>query len=204
METLTLQELAELKGCHRVRIQQLVTEGFYKSVQVKNSRGRLVHAIPLDQLTEEEQQKYYRSKGILNTNIEVQNAEKLEFMSTQEREECVFWENTINEWQSFRNKENARNKSEVDELFITKMKLEHPELNISTSILYRKFKALKNGDLEGLIDKRGKAKKGYTKIDEHVWQVFLSFLLDQAKHPLRKCYQYTQLYIQNTAPELYE
>lgn len=48
METLTLQELAELKGCHRVRIQQLVTEGFYKSVQVKNSRGRLVHAIPLD------------------------------------------------------------------------------------------------------------------------------------------------------------
>lgn len=204
METLTLQELAELKGCHRVRIQQLVTEGFYKSVQVKNSRGRLVHAIPLDQLTEEEQQKYYRSKGILNTNIEVQNAEKLEFMSTQEREECVFWENVINEWQSFRNKENARNKSEVDELFITKMKLEHPELNISTSILYRKYKALKNGDLEGLIDKRGKAKKGYTKIDEHVWQVFLSFLLDQAKHPLRKCYQYTQLYIQNTAPELYE
>lgn len=204
METLTLQELAELKGCHRVRIQQLVTEGFYKSVQVKNSRGRLVHAIPLDQLTEEEQQKYYQSKGILNTNIEVQNAEKLEFMSTQEREECVFWENVINEWQSFRNKENARNKSEVDELFITKMKLEHPELNISTSILYRKYKALKNGDLEGLIDKRGKAKKGYTKIDEHVWQVFLSFLLDQAKHPLRKCYQYTQLYIQNTAPELYE
>ena len=55
-----------------------------------------------------------------------------------------------------------------------------------------------------MIDKRGKAKKGYTKIDEHVWQVFLSFLLDQAKHPLRKCYQYTQLYIQNTAPELYE
>lgn len=204
METLTLQELAELKGCHRVRIQQLVTEGFYKSVQVKNSRGRLVHAIPLDQLTEEEQQKYYQSKGILNTNIEVQNAEKLEFMSTEEREECVFWENVINEWQSFRNKENARNKSEVDELFITKMKLEHPELNISTSILYRKFKALKNGDLEGLIDKRGKAKKGYTKIDEHVWQVFLSFLLDQAKHPLRKCYQYTQLYIQDTAPELYE
>lgn len=204
METLTLQELAELKGCHRVRIQQLVTEGFYKSVQVKNSRGRLVHAIPLDQLTEEEQQKYYQSKGILNTNIEVQNAEKLEFMSTEEREECVFWENVINEWQSFRNKENVRNKSEVDELFITKMKLEHPELNISTSILYRKFKALKNGDLEGLIDKRGKAKKGYTKIDEHVWQVFLSFLLDQAKHPLRKCYQYTQLYIQDTAPELYE
>lgn len=204
METLTLQELAELKGCHRVRIQQLVTEGFYKSVQVKNSRGRLVHAIPLDQLTEEEQQKYYQSKGILNTNIEVRNAEKLEFMSTEEREECVFWENVINEWQSFRNKENARNKSEVDELFITKMKLEHPELNISTSILYRKFKALKNGDLEGLIDKRGKAKKGYTKIDEHVWQVFLSFLLDQAKHPLRKCYQYTQLYIQDTAPELYE
>lgn len=204
METLTLQELAELKGCHRVRIQQLVTEGFYKSVQVKNSRGRLVHAIPLDQLTEEEQQKYYQSKGILNTNIEVQNAEKLEFMSTEERQECVFWENVINEWQSFRNKENARNKTEVDELFITKMKLEHPELNISTSILYRKFKALKNGNLEGLIDKRGKAKKGYTKIDEHVWQVFLSFLLDQAKHPLRKCYQYTQLYIQNTAPELYE
>lgn len=204
MEYLTITEASELLNLSKSRIRQLVCTGKYQTTPTKNARNKTIHSISLDQFTEEQQQKYYQSKGILNTNIEVQNAEKLEFMSTQEREECVFWENVINEWQSFRNKENARNKSEVDELFITKMKLEHPELNISTSILYRKYKALKNGDLEGLIDKRGKAKKGYTKIDEHVWQVFLSFLLDQAKHPLRKCYQYTQLYIQNTAPELYE
>ena len=199
MEYLTITEASELLNLSKSRIRQLVCTGKYQTTPTKNARNKTIHSISLDQFTEEQQQKYYQSKGILNTNIEVQNAEKLEFMSTQEREECVFWENTINEWQSFRNKENARNKSEVDELFITKMKLEHPELNISTSILYRKYKALKNGNLEGLIDKRGKAKKGYTKIDEHVWQVFLSFLLDQAKHPLRKCYQYTQLYIQNTA-----
>lgn len=204
MEYLTITEVSELLNLSKSRVRQLVCAGKYQTTPTKNARNKTIHSISLDQFTEEQQQKYYQSKGILNTNIEVQNAEKLEFMSTKEREECVFWENVINEWQSFRNKENVRNKSEVDELFITKMKLEHPELNISTSILYRKFKALKNGDLEGLIDKRGKAKKGYTKIDEHVWQVFLSFLLDQAKHPLRKCYQYTQLYIQDTAPELYE
>ena len=40
------------------------------------------------------------------------------------------------------------------------------------------------------------------KIDEWVWQVFLSFYLDQAKHPIRKCYKYTMLYTQQEKPEL--
>ena len=123
-------------------------------------------------------------------------------MTAEERDECAFWERTLKEWQLMRNNPAVKSKVKADELFVTKMKLEHPDLNISNDILYRKYKCLKEGNLKGLIDKRGKAKKGFTKIDEWIWQVFLSFYLDQAKHPMRKCYQYTLMYAQEEKPEL--
>lgn len=90
MEYLTITEASELLNLSKSRIRQLVCTGKYQTTPTKNARNKTIHSISLDQFTEEQQQKYYQSKGILNTNIEVQNAEKLEFMSTQEREECVF------------------------------------------------------------------------------------------------------------------
>ena len=87
MEYLTITEASELLNLSKSRIRQLVCTGKYQTTPTKNARNKTIHSISLDQFTEEQQQKYYQSKGILNTNIEVQNADKLEFMSTQEREE---------------------------------------------------------------------------------------------------------------------
>lgn len=196
MDYLTIAEASTHLGLSRSRIQQMVSAGVFKTEPVKNSRNKTIHAISIDQFDCETQQKYYESKGIMNKSKEVKHSEQLEEMTSIEREECEFWEKIIKEWQLFRNKEGVKSKAQVDELFVNKIKLEYPDIKISTDILYRKYNCLKQGNLKGLIDKRGKAKKGCTKIDEETWQVFLSFFLDQAKHPQRKCYEYTKLYLQ--------
>lgn len=201
MEAITVAEYADIRNCTVRNIRKQITSGKIEAFEITNEKNRKMFMISLDQLTTEEQAKYYKSKGIIKTEIAVSNANQLESMSADEREECIFWEAVIKDWLQFRSN-STRLKSETDELFITKMKLENPELNISIDILYRKYKCLKEGNLKGLIDKRGKAKKGYTSIDEWIWQVFLSFYLDQAKHPIRKCYQYTLLYAKEHRPEL--
>ena len=40
--------------------------------------------------------------------------------------------------------------------------------------------------LDGLLDKRGKGRKGKSKITEEMWQTFLSYYLDEAQHPIQK------------------
>lgn len=179
----------------------MINKGVYRPEDKTNSRNQLIKVISVDQLDEETRIQFYKSKGIIQSNVEVKNTEQLETMSPEEREECIFWEKVIKEWQEYRNKEDVKSKSDVDELFITKMRLECPDIDISYDILRRKYNSLKNNDLKGLVDKRGKAKKGCTKIDEEVWQVFLSFYLDQAKHPIAKCLKYTKLYLKENGKE---
>lgn len=60
------------------------------------------------------------------------------------------------------------------------MQLEHPEIDISTDILYRKYAAFKNGDIEGLIDKRGGWNKGHTDIPKHILDAFCISILMNA------------------------
>lgn len=202
METLTIKELAELEGCSRQNIQKKVSNRIYKTVIVKNSRNKDIHAIPLSELSDDLQRKYYEKKGILKTEIQVKNADILEELTAEEREECVLWERILKEWRVYRERPYFKSKAKADEMFIERVHDELPNLSISTDILYKKYKRLVNGDLKGLIDNRGKAKKGHTKIDETVWQVFLSFYLDQAKHPVRKCVRLTEDHVKEHFPEL--
>lgn len=55
-------------------------------------------------------------------------------------------------------------KTEFDKLYVGKCQLEHPKVKVSTDILYRKWNAYRNNDIEGLIDKRGAWNRGNCKI----------------------------------------
>mgnify|MGYP002507959032 CR=1 FL=1 len=192
VETLSVNEYANIKGCTPRNIRKLITKGKIKAIPTINQKNKKVFQIPFDFLNDEEQAKYYESKGIIKSEIKVSSTEALEDMTPEEREECIFWEKVVKEWQLYRSKEGVKSKEDVDNLFITKMKLEYPSIDISYDILRRKYIALKNEDLKGLIDKRGKAKKGYSKINNEVIRVYLSFYLDQANHSQKKCYEYTK------------
>lgn len=202
MENITTKEYAEIRNCSETYINRLVRQGKVKSIQILTEKKVKKNLIPLDQLSIEEQRKYYEKKGILNTEIQVKNADILEELTAEEREECALWERILKEWRIYRERPYFKSKAKADEMFIERVRDELPNLSISEDILFRKYKRLVNGDLKGLIDNRGKAKKGCTKIDETVWQVFLSFYLDQAQHPVRKCVKRTEEYVKDKFPEL--
>lgn len=176
METISADEYANIRGCSSRYVRTLITSGKLKGIETINNRNRKAWRIPLDQLNPEEQAKYYKFKGIIQSEVQVKNTEQLEDMSPEERNECVFWEKVIKEWQAYRNKDGVKSKIEVDELFITKMKLEHPDLSISADILYRKYRCLKEGNLKSLIDKRGKAKKAIQQSTMRCFRCFLAFI----------------------------
>lgn len=50
--------------------------------------------------------------------------------------------------------------------------MEEPDRQISVETLYRKWAAIREGDYGALVDMRGKARKGMSKMPEAIERVF--------------------------------
>ena len=70
----------------------------------------------------------------------------------------------MNEWQAERSR--RKDKTKFDEIFVGHVKYMHPDIEISTDILYRKYSAYKSECYGDLIDKRGDWNRGQSKIDD--------------------------------------
>lgn len=204
---LNVKEVAELKGCSTQYIKRIVLDGSLKSEVSFNQNNRKKYLIPLNELTDAEQLKYYKSHAIPipkdllpERKSERPHKEFDEFSATQ-REEIAEWIRILNAWDEYCATSKLQ-KVPATEKFVQLQKVANPDLNISKGILYRKKKALKVDDLAGLLDNRGSWKKGTSSIPEEVWQCFLSFYLDEAQHPIQACYEYTEMWIKREAPQL--
>lgn len=201
MEMLSTQTVAQLFGCSDRNIRKKIMNNKITAVAQTNAKNKTKYLIPLDGLPESIQIKYLKQSGSLKAEHRKNNSE-LDTYTAEEREEIAFWTKIVEDWQAYRNAEGVASKAMVDEKYIAYLKLEYPDRNFSLRTLYRKLTAYKENDIKGLADMRGKARKGQTEIDETVWQVFLSFYLDQAQHPIKKCLQYTEIYCQENYPHL--
>ena len=108
---------------------------------------------------------------------------------------------TVDDWQRYRSKYPG-SKAEADDRFIALCAKTDPEHEFSIDTLYRRWKSIKQNDLDGLIDKRGKWKKGKSDIQPEVWDAFLYFYLQEAQHPMMKCYEYMKLLLREDHPDL--
>lgn len=197
-EMISATALAEIKGCSLRYIQQLAKNGKLPSIEKADAaNNRKEYLFDIDQMDEKTRERYYNSKRkeleIAPTKtIEKQRskavAKPFEAYTENERQQAADWIKILKVWEMYRNKSN-RLKADTDLLFVAKMQLEHPEIEISTDILYRKYAAYKNGDIEGLIDKRGGWNKGHTDIPKHILDAFLYFYLDERRLPVSRCYQ---------------
>ncbi|MDR1629877.1 MAG: Mu transposase C-terminal domain-containing protein [Oscillospiraceae bacterium] len=205
---LTVAELAGLKGCSSQYIKKMALENKLVCEMVTNDKNRKKYLFPLRELPAELQAKYYaqQAKGVtLNCDKPSQykptSSRPFDSFTAEERQEVTFWLDLVAEWQAYRAKPGAK-KTEVDKQFEILCGLKYPDKSISIKTLYRKHDYIKQKDFEALIDKRGKALCGKTSIDDTVWQAFLSFYLDEAQHPIARCYEYTQMYVRAEMPEL--
>lgn len=203
-QMLTAKQLAEVKGCSYRYAKRIIQEGKIQAVMTANSKNRPVYMIPLESLDEELQQRWYHMrKNQLEKGIDLVDQEPTDQYSEAERKEIDFWIDLIQKWQEYRCMAPSGSKSEVDRKFVSWCSLEYPDRSISIDILYRKWKAIREDDMSGLIDKRGKWKKGASAINETVWQAFLYYYLDESQHPIQKCLEYAKIWIRENQPELY-
>ncbi len=214
MKYLKVAEVAELKGCGLRYIQKIIKEGKLPAVELPNASNNCKeYGVPIDALPENLKSKYYARKrtelGLQPEQKEIVktaykkplNAVKkpLESFTDEERKEISFWTEIIKEW--LRIRDTSKNKLESDKLFIAKCKLEYPDIAISEDILYRKYNAYRNDDLESLLGKRGGWNKGNTGIPQHILDGFMYFYLDPRRPPLSRAYQLTIAWTQEFYPE---
>ncbi len=206
-QMLTAKQVAEVKGCSYQYIQKMAKEGRIPAVESVNSRNRKIYQFPLKDLPEDLQSKWLRQQAETppdGVELPETETEGIDQFSEAERKEIDFWTGLVHKWWDYRNRRGVTSMASVTEQFLIYCKLEYPEMNISEDILYRKAKAVRENNMKGLVDMRGKWKKGNSDIDEMVWQAFLYYYLSQNQYPVSRCLEYTKLWARERRPDLYD
>ena len=220
MEYLTVKEVAELKGCTARYIKRIAQQGKIEAVQELNPDNNCMqYKIPITSLPENLQLKYY---GKVKNEAQLclpkvqesvpeikhtRNKVKKTFgeFNADEREQITFWTELIREWR-IRRKE-YESLAEGDMCFIAETKrlrkayLAEHNISLSRDILYRKYKAYKENDLQGLTENRGGWNKGNTSIPPQVLECFTSLYLGEEQLPVADCYRLTCAWVNETCPE---
>ena len=218
MDYLTVKEVAEIKGCSGSYISRLIRTGKIDYVEKTNDfNNQPYYMIPVSALSEDLQAKYYarlKKETGLSPELKTENEplkqlsktvkKTFEEYSNAEREEIAEWCDILREWQELR--ATYKKKTDFDSDFVGKCRIEHPNLQISESILYRKYKAYLDNDYDSLIDKRGGWNRDKSKLDDDsiIWQSFLSVYLNESKPKIAQCYRMVCAYIAEKNPELIE
>lgn len=214
MDYLTVKEIAELKNCSERYVKKLCKDGKIQTeLQPHPQNKQLCYMIPIMSLSEDLQAKYYKQKRTETGLLPEQEADKakkaekptvpqrsFEELSADERAEVNLWTDIVREWQGMRSAYKG-SKTEFDKLYVGKCQLEHSEIKVSTDILYRKWNAYRNNNIEGLIDKRGAWNKGNSKIPAPVWDAFLWYWLDENQPTVSLCYRNTIDWTEEFYPE---
>ncbi len=214
MEYLTTAEVAELKGCTPQYVRRLCQNGTIKAnVRESAANNRTEYEIALSDLSEKMRIKYENKKrgelGLEPLPVLAKPLPKpdprqitLQDLTGDQRRDVGFWCEIIKGWQAARlNKGAELGKCKVDELFCAAMKLQYPNVSISPDILYRKYKAYKDGNIDGLVDHRGGHNKGKTEVPEYMLNAFYTLYLHDNKLPVSRCYSLLQTWVREHYPE---
>lgn len=213
---LTVAQVAKLTNYNPRHVRRLVDEGTLPGEKRLNERNRPTYYIPLSALDAKQQRRFLNSSPTQpQSEAPVrqvgESPKPLEQFSLGEREQIAFWCELLEEWRQYRLSREGIPKADADTQFVMYATVARQpeyqaifnrEFELTRPTLYRYWRSFRANELDGLVDKRGKATKGKSSIDTTVWQAFLSFYLDQRQYPITRCYEYTQLYIRKRYPEL--
>lgn len=208
---LKASEASALMGLSVRHVQRMAKSGELPYQTHMNERNRPEYLFPLSSLPDAAQRKYFAEHApaalLTATQAKAKKADKpaaickpLEDYTAEERGEIGYWITTVDRWQTYRNKAGAK-KAECDEKFVLLCQMENPERQISVQILYRKWAAIREGDYGALVNMRGKARKGMTKLPQAVEQMFLTLYLNESQLPLPRCIELTEEWTQQNMPE---
>ncbi len=206
---LTAKEYATLKGFSKQYIQLLCKEGKVPAELTYNKNNKPKYLIPFESLPTELQYKYIQLKQNDGKADKAPNqkknkpktkkgAVKYDDLSPEQREEAALWVKVIKDWHDFRDNYDGK-RMDATQAFIARSNY---GLHLSESILYRKWNIYREGDIAGLVDMRGHAKKGHTSVNELIWQGILYYYLDESRKSLQFCVKLAEEWIKQEHPEL--
>lgn len=109
------------------------------------------------------------------------------------------WIKILDEWDDFCAAYDGT-KCDANEAYAEQVSRKY-QIKTSVKTLYRKRAAYKSSGIGALVDMRGRP-KGDSTIDDNLWQCFLYYYLDQSKHPIKACYDYTRMWAEQEHPDL--
>lgn len=206
---LSAREVSELTGWPVRTVRYKAQTGTLPAESVINDRNRKEYLFFLESLPRSAQEEHYaRQRAELAAPADASSASTAKVLkpfdcyTEAEREEIVFWKRVLADWEKYRQR-GGMNAAELDKRFLAYLALEYPDRKLSIATLYRKRKALAEGDLDGLVDGRGKGRKGKRSMPEPVWTFFRGALLQETKHmDIREAMRQTEEHFQLTDPDM--
>lgn len=203
---LTTAGLAGIRGCSVQYIKKIIKDGKIKAEKSINDKNRPVYKIPITELSDKEQLKYYTENSIdVPVELLPKKAEKkqviteYEQLSDQQRQQVADWIRILDDWQKFVLQYDG---SKVDATAAFVATSNYNGYKISPDILYRKQRIYKSGNAAALADNRGHARRGISCIDPRVWQMFLYLFLSENQLPVQQCYEKVSCWCKQDYPDL--
>ncbi len=200
---LTTEDAAELCNISQRTIRNWISSGKLKSVTQIDGKGRggIRHMVSLSSLDDKAQKKYWNKTKLPEVVAPDEPAKTIDEYSASERKVIQLWIQAITEWTAYRAKYKGQ-KTVIDNEWVQANIKKYKDISLSADNLYRKWKAYRQNDYDGLIDKRGKWAKGKNTIPDLAWEVFKYLYLDENQQPITECYKYTQIYFEKEMPGL--
>ena len=208
---LSAKEFSSLAGMSERHARRLAECGKLNAISVINKKNRPEYAFPLAAQPKEIQEKYYAkecaslpapAQAALEEVRETPKRKPLDSYTEDERTEISFWRDVVEQWMLYRSQPDKQ-MNELDQKFVQHMCVENPGIRLSVPTLYRKKKALEEGDLDSVIDRRGKARKGKTDMPAYVKKTFLHYYLvdggEGHAYSIQKCMEYTEKWAEKNA-----
>ena len=184
---LTVKQLAEIKSCTERYIQSCINKGKIIAEVItglSTGRGGIEYRIPLSKLDEKVQIKYKRylkklqketEKQVQEQETEEQESKTIADLTGKEKENAIFWRKLLESWQSYRGKE--EDKEKADNTFIQVMNVQNEGLHLSRRTLYRKWNSFVMEGEASLTDGRGKHGNHNRKMTKEIFDVFEYYYL---------------------------
>lgn len=182
---LSVSEFAKLRGCTQQHVQKICKDGKIQAELMSNNKGRPKYQIPISELTPDQQLEYYKIHSLTipdelipKKKKPAKKAKSYEEFSESERKEINQWNSVIADWDRYCAAAGC-NRGEATKFFIAYAKDKYPGVKLSPGTLYRKKKAIEDKDLDGLVDGRGKARKGYSSVPNEIVCLFNNLILNE-------------------------
>ena len=207
MEMLTVKQVAELRNCSMRFVRQEIQDRKILAETSTNANGCKMYLIPLEGLEPRLQIKWYKQQGreLPETLKKAKREQKapvekpLEQFSAAQREEIAQWVKILEDWQ--RERAQAPSKAEGDRAFCAASAARYGR-RLTPDILYRHWNAYRYRDWDGLVDKRGLARKGISETPKEIRDLFEWCYLDEHAPSIQKCKEAVELVVLRELPEL--